>query len=403
MAKDLARGVDEILSALTGMRKDIEERSKGEDVPGRSRLPSRSHTPKAHNKVQVQVRMTLRRIFNVDTVKQTFGAQVFVEMMWKAPPGESLPEDGDSEWQPDWTPKYRFRRVMEDNGMEQQYYPKTVIDESYIVCETDHLLGISEQLELQSFPVDVQDLSIEVLSSSSVDKVRWLPCPKEEGPLCKLNKARVALNDFSLVNEIPITFQLTTTKSNVESSCLNVDVKIARQATYYYINVALVMLIIVSFTLTAWATHPADIAGRQGVDFTLLLTAVAYKLVLASMLPNVSYMTLLDKYVMAGFLFLTAVSTVHTLLPFRTIGLLEMSSLTRPPSQLGDGHLEQALIDDDKLAFYVFLSIWVAFNVSFFLGLLLHGHHLYASFRDEAKHEQAKFDQQIEDARPLTC
>ncbi len=37
------------------------------------------------------------------------------------------------------------------------------------------------------------------------------------------------------------------------------------------------------------------IGDRYGTDFTLLLTIVAFKLVLASYLPPVSYLTYLDK------------------------------------------------------------------------------------------------------------
>ena len=70
-----------------------------------------------------------------------------------------------------------------------------------------------------------------------------------------------------------------------------------------------------SFALTGWAIDVADVNDRLGLDFTLLLTAVAFKLVVVSMLPPVSYQTKLDWYVMMCLLFLSFVTVMHALVP----------------------------------------------------------------------------------------
>jgi hypothetical protein len=43
------------------------------------------------------------------------------------------------------------------------------------------------------------------------------------------------------------------------------------------------------------------ITGRHTIDFTLILTAVAFKLTVSQLIPAVSYLTLLDKYVLMCF------------------------------------------------------------------------------------------------------
>jgi len=395
-------GIDDLIAQFRGMREDFKKLGEGEEAEGgeapEEEQPAARQGPPAGVQ-EVFVRILVRRVFNVDTVAQTFGVQFALKLMWKAPENEELPEEGEGDWEPGWQPKYRVRRVMSDNGKETVFDTKVVGGETWVVADHDCLMDISEQLELQSFPVDVQDLSLEIVSNASTDKVVWKPWPKEEGEVFTLNRKSVALNDFALVEPVPITCQLHQTDGPVVSSIISVDVKVARKANYYILNVAVVMMIIVSFSLTAWATHPGDIASRQGVDLTLILTAVAFKLVLASMLPNVSYVTLLDVYVMSGFLFLTAVTTCHTQLPFRNISMLDMSALTRPPDNLPDRETEPSLLDDDKISFYVFLSVWVAFNFFYFLGMFIHGKRLYGHFSKEAKEEQAKFDAEIEAAR----
>ena len=57
------------------------------------------------------------------------------------------------------------------------------------------------------------------------------------------------------------------------------------------------MFIMASLSFASWSIHPGDIPSRQGVDFTLILTAVAFKLVLTEMLPALPYLTVLDIYV----------------------------------------------------------------------------------------------------------
>merc|ERR1711879_391570 len=106
-----------------------------------------------------------------------------------------------------------------------------------------------------------------------------------------------------------------------------------------------------SLVLCAWTIHPADISSRLSVDLTLILTAVAFKSILAAMLPKVSYMTPLDSYVMAGFCFLTGVTTCHALLPVFFLSKISNSDLHLPPVVLSG---EQVVIDADMIAFYVF-------------------------------------------------
>ena len=56
-------------------------------------------------------------------------------------------------------------------------------------------------------------------------------------------------------------------------------------------------------------------ADRLSVTLTLMLTAVAYKFIVASALPQVSYLTSLDTYVLVCFLFLFLISVENVAWP----------------------------------------------------------------------------------------
>jgi len=68
------------------------------------------------------------------------------------------------------------------------------------------------------------------------------------------------------------------------------------------------MIVINGLALGAFAVPRSDTADRMSVSMTMVLTAVAFKLQIADSLPDLSYLTLLDGWVLASFLFIAAVA-----------------------------------------------------------------------------------------------
>lgn len=60
--------------------------------------------------------------------------------------------------------------------------------------------------------------------------------------------------------------------------------------------------LLVCSSLTVLLVPAEDFADRMAMSLTLLLTAVAFKQVVSTHLPSISYLTTLDKYVLCGFL-----------------------------------------------------------------------------------------------------
>merc|ERR1711937_249373 len=89
--------------------------------------------------------------------------------------------------------------------------------------------------------------------------------------------------------------------------------------------------LICTCVLTAFTIHPADITARLGVDLQVLLTVVAFMLVVSSMVPPVSYVTLLQEYVLGSFIFVMAQTLLHGFLPHVYCKMADNSPLTLPP------------------------------------------------------------------------
>jgi len=310
--------------------------------------------------VEVQVELEIRRVFHLDTRAQTFGAQLRFCLTWELPENERKPR-GEPGWVPSWTPLYRIKSLLHELQYDVLYDVTTVKGINYVVAEARHRVIIFEHLKLKSFPHDCEQLTIELESTQPADLVSWKPALGRES--VSLDVDRCHLDDFVFA-DLPYTWKVYRSNSaSKKVYCLKTSLKVKRLAWYYLINVAFVLFVLGSLMLCSWSIHPSNLEARFEVDFTLILTVIAYKLVISDMLPRMSYMTQLDRYVMGSFIFLTLATVTHALLPLSMVSKAENSPLTRPPN-LNEN--EDKLIATDMLSCYVFSAVWSLFNITFF-------------------------------------
>lgn len=93
----------------------------------------------------------------------------------------------------------------------------------------------------------------------------------------------------------------------------NIAVRVSRHTSYYLLNIVVAMGIFSLMAILAPLAVPYHAgADRLGIALTLVLTAAAYKLAISGMVPTVSYLTLLDKYILeqAGIISLVTLENV---------------------------------------------------------------------------------------------
>jgi hypothetical protein len=103
--------------------------------------------------------------------------------------------------------------------------------------------------------------------------------------------------------------------------------------------------IITTMTMATWSLDiEQEVGMRYDLCFTLFLTAVAFKLVQADLIPRVSYLTYLDVYTFMNFAFILMAVIFH------------FSANYYP--------------DIDNVLRYVFFGLWVAANIVFGVSTL---------------------------------
>ena len=92
--------------------------------------------------------------------------------------------------------------------------------------------------------------------------------------------------------------------------------RITRKPLNYVINVMLIMAMTATLACLSFVVPISGISDRSGVTLTLLLTVVAFKMVLSDTLPKVAYLTFLDYYVFACFLVIFIIAIENFLAAF---------------------------------------------------------------------------------------
>ena len=79
---------------------------------------------------------------------------------------------------------------------------------------------------------------------------------------------------------------------------LQIRARVTRYASFYVINIIAPMVGFVLLTLVAFCHLPENHSNRLGVSMTMVLVAAAYKFSMTSMIPPLTYVTLLDRFVL---------------------------------------------------------------------------------------------------------
>ena len=360
---------------------------------------------------KVAVSLRARRVFDVDTVNETYGVQLQIYFMWELPYWEQAPSEEEllkNTWLPVWVPKFRVKHQQACSSREVTYKfirsndPET--QPQMVLAEHLQQVQLFQPFDLSSFPGDCQGLTVDIEMEQDVAECELVPF-SDGTPLGDVLRNNCFLKDFKLLKmparnvkrardifleklksprkkeslesleptgsskhlgflrnaagmgkgwnsdgsddegagsgsfgsgsgeqrgeeetsahvEIPPPWiaSLTTTdpaesRFGERFSRLLFRVHIQRKHGYYLQNVVHVLFGVATLALSSCTYPPTDIAGRHAIDFTVILTATAFKQSVASMVPNINYSTALDRYVVACFYFLFLMTGYHAVLP----------------------------------------------------------------------------------------
>lgn len=266
--------------------------------------------------VKVEIVVQFFKVGEIDTLKEQFNADVIVKAKWREPTLDGQQTTAEAvDFNRLWSPKLyienslgdpkeqiRHRIIYNDKG-EAYVYEKRVAKGTFM-----------ENLELDDFPFDVQDLTITVASE----------LPISECELIEDKEEHHVVNRQSFVDEQEWHLYVHTecnkkelvidqVDNSVKRSALSVKCRAARRPGYFVWNIFMITFLICSLAFATFSVDKELPQNRLQLSFTLVLTAVAFKSVVNSSLPRISYLTYMDKYLLVSMVMLSAVCTWHAI------------------------------------------------------------------------------------------
>ncbi|CAF0818068.1 unnamed protein product [Didymodactylos carnosus] len=253
---------------------------------------------------EVSLRVKFIRLGEVNTLQEKFYAEVVIEARWLYDGQDQL----TSAWNPNLFVKNALGDVKQEVASElvttnpgESYMDTLLVPTStndshmlqqqqqqqgtYYVCEIRKVVGTFwEKLELNNFPADIQQLSLQIVTRRPIEE-------------CVLVENRL---QPSLVNR----------EAFLATCC------VSRRPGYFYWNVYLLIFLITLIALTVYAVAPELPQNRLQITATLLLTSIMFRWSVSRLLPPVSYLTLLDKYTLISLVFISLNSIWHSIVGY---------------------------------------------------------------------------------------
>lgn len=280
----------------------------------------------------IEVYLTINSIISVDTVAQTFTADVTWEVTLSAITAIwedsvlrellDLLEFNEDEFEftnvTSMQEEKAITTVLAFAGLvdvHEQHGPPTE-PLSHLKYSRRTIAVFSEEMSLYNFPYDQQKLNFAFSMGSGVRaSLAVTPAPVESG--------KFAREDFKLGNVFNVVYDdkvfIGAVHDTPTKKAIEFEIMLARRSTYYFTNVALPSAIITYMCFTTFAPLDGgilmDTSSRLQIVITLLLTSVTFKNQVAALIPQVSYFTSLDKYVFFCFVVTCLVTLENSLFP----------------------------------------------------------------------------------------
>lgn len=246
---------------------------------------------------EVQIMIYVIDIDEINSADQSFASSVYYEARWKNPllqhPGPGpLHVDLSDIWNP------RLTIIGQQNAWKS--YPETaeILPDGTVIYRQKVWGHFSQPLNLRNFPFDRQELSIQLVAAGLSEKqVVMVPLVGELGRTSNLAK-HFSLPDFDIISFQAKAAPYYPDPGPIGVAGFEMKIQVARQPDYYILKVILPLCMIVIMSWLPRWLNPEQSGTNIGISTSAFLTLVAYLFAITVLLPRISYITRIDRFIM---------------------------------------------------------------------------------------------------------
>ena len=267
--------------------------------------------------VEVNVRLYINKIYNVDSVQETYNIDGYIEYEWQ---DERLRYDESGNEQPlifendkaldlmktdIWIPAFEFMNIQ---GRQETQHFQISIDPDGTVTYEERFFGIFHtEMNFRKFPFDYKKFVVKIEPFSYArDRLKFSSVTLMYDSCAGLNSTLgedwelMGNRDTAKVSGYARPDSLQEDESQYNFSQANFEVHAKRKSEYYVWQVLFPIFLII---LASWSIFWIRDFGTQiGIGFSLMLTVVAFNFYSASILPRLPYNTFIEYVIMVGYI-----------------------------------------------------------------------------------------------------
>lgn len=244
---------------------------------------------------------------DIDDATQSFTANVYLRLRWKDV--RLAHKDGAIHQTPldqVWNPRVMLANPL---GNTSPSLPKIVQvhPDGTVIYHQRYTGRLSQRMMLANFPMDKQSFHIQFVGTGyQADELTFRP----EFQNVAIKSGGAMAKTLSLANWKVLTYKAVVAPykpiEEINAASFTFQFQAERYISYYLWQMVLPLAVIVIMSSAAFWISRKDLAIRVAVVTASVLTLIAHRFVLASLLPRLPYMTRLD--------FFTVGSTILVLL-----------------------------------------------------------------------------------------
>ena len=263
-------------------------------APVRGRIAPPRPEPEA-GPTRVSVGLYVIDISKINDVDQSMTADFAVRLTWRDP-RLAFTEQHIREFPLNsvWSPRLT---VINKRRIWKTWPDVVKVDPAGNVQYTQRFYGtLTARLDLHDFPFDKNTIKVEfVAAGHTTDEVELVLDESVTG--------RTA--EFSLVDAVIGAGEVTTgafyfAPADEEMPKLTYEFGVRRYTAYYLWKIILPLTIIVFMSWLVFWIDAKQFGPQVGLAATAVLTLIAYRFLLGSLVPRVSYLTRLDVFIMGA-------------------------------------------------------------------------------------------------------
>ncbi|MEP4485220.1 MAG: hypothetical protein ABJ013_06310 [Halioglobus sp.] len=248
----------------------------------------------AQGPTDVAVRVYLNDVISIHDVDQSFVADVVFRAEWQDPRlRHELEVPCRAEVDEIWTP---VLQLLNQRSLESIRAPELLVSPDGSVVSGVRAFGeFSYRADLSNFPFDKQELSFKIVSTYGPEDVRLISRPE----MFELAE-QLSISNWNI--EIEGSSSKVQYISAVDKKLDRIDLimRAERLAGYYTWQQLLPLLLVVMMTWVTFWIPEEFVPPRVGLAATSMLTLIAYRFAMSSVLPPIAYLTRLDVFMIGA-------------------------------------------------------------------------------------------------------